>query len=245
MIEGRFLPNERRPEGPFGEFMGYYMPVGNNAVFEVLGVTCRKDAVFHSILCGSPEEVLTLELSVSAKIFERVSSVLPGIVDVTCQPFVLHSVVKIRQQYEGHARQVLLAVIGAEPTWAKMVTVVDEDVDIYNMDDVMWAILTRSRPDKDLHHRSPTRRRSTATRTRTTGAGWASTPPRRSPGATNSNANAFPAPTRSICPRTLPRPIERMSVLRTGRQRFQMPLQYACAMLDYHFLTLATKEQQQ
>jgi len=116
----------------------------------VLGVTCRKDAVFHSILCGSPEEVLTLELSVSAKIFERVSSVLPGIVDVTCQPFVLHSVVKIAQQYEGHARQVLISVLGAEPTWAKMVTVVDEDVDIYDMDDVMWAILTRARPDKDF-----------------------------------------------------------------------------------------------
>jgi UbiD family decarboxylase len=150
VIEGRFLPNERRPEGPFGEFMGYYVPVGNNAVFEVLGVTCRKDAIFHSILCGSPEEVLTLELSVSAKIYERVSAVLPGIVDVTCLPFVLHSVVKIKQQYEGHARQVLLAVMGNEPTWAKMCTVVDEDVNIYDMNDVMWAILTRSRPDKDF-----------------------------------------------------------------------------------------------
>lgn len=150
VIEGRFLPNERRPEGPFGEFMGYYVPVGNNAVFEVLGVTCRKDAIFHSILCGSPEEVLTLELSVSAKIYERISSVLPGIIDVTCQPFVLHSVVQMNQQYEGHARQVLLAIMGAEPTWAKMCTVVDEDVNIYDMNDVMWAILTRSRPDKDF-----------------------------------------------------------------------------------------------
>ena len=36
VIEGRFLPNVRRPEGPFGEFMGYYVPVGSNAVFEVL-----------------------------------------------------------------------------------------------------------------------------------------------------------------------------------------------------------------
>jgi UbiD family decarboxylase len=150
VIEGRFIPNERRPEGPFGEFMGYYVPVGNNAVFEVLGVTCRKDAIFHSILCGSPEEVLTLELSVSAKIFERINAVLPGIVDVTCLPFVLHSVVKMKPQYEGHARQVLLAVMGAEPTWAKMCTVVDEDVNIYDMNDVMWAILTRSRPDKDF-----------------------------------------------------------------------------------------------
>lgn len=150
VIEGRFLPNERRPEGPFGEFMGYYTPVGPNAVFEVLGVTRRPDAIFHSILCGSPEEVLTLELSVAANIYQRISAVLPGIVDVTCQPFILHAVVKISQQYEGHARQAMLAVLGAEPTWAKMCTVVDEDVDIYDMDDVMWAVLTRSRPDKDV-----------------------------------------------------------------------------------------------
>jgi UbiD family decarboxylase len=149
VIEGRFLPNERRDEGPFGEFMGYYTPVQKNAVFEVLGVTCRKDAVFHSILCGSSEEVLTLELSVAANIYQRINAVLPGIVDVTCQPFVTQVVVKIRQQYEGHARQVLLAVFGAEPTWARNCIVVDEDVDIYNLDDVMWAVLTRSRPDKD------------------------------------------------------------------------------------------------
>jgi UbiD family decarboxylase len=150
VIEGRFLPNVRRDEGPFGEFMGYYTPVGQNAVFEVLGVTRRTDAIFHSILCGSSEEVLTLELSVAANIYQRISAVLPGILDVTCQPFVLHTVVKIKQQYEGHGRQVLLAVFGAEPTWAKSCTVVDEDVDIYSMDDVMWAVLTRSRPDKDV-----------------------------------------------------------------------------------------------
>lgn len=149
VIEGRFLPNERRPEGPFGEFMGYYVPVGPNAVFEVLGVTVRKDAMFHSILCGSPEEVLTLELSVSANIYQRLSAALPGIVNVTCQPFVNHAIIQIEPQFEGHARQVMLATIGAEPIWAKQITVVDTDVDIYDMDDVQWAILTRSRPDID------------------------------------------------------------------------------------------------
>jgi UbiD family decarboxylase len=150
VVEGRFLPNERRDEGPFGEFMGYYTPVGQNAVFEVLGVTCRRDVVFHSILCGSSEEVLTLELSVAANIYQRISAVLPGIIDVTCLPFVTHAVVKIRQHYEGHGRQVLLAVFGAEPTWARNCPVVDEDVDIYKLDDVMWAVLTRSRPDRDI-----------------------------------------------------------------------------------------------
>lgn len=150
VIEGRFLPNVRLPEGPFGEFMGYYVAEAPNAVFEVLGVTVRKDALFHSILCGSPEEVLTLELSVSANIYQRLSAALPGIVNVTCQPFVNHAVVQIEPQFEGHARQVMLATIGAEPIWAKQITVVDTDVNIYDMDDVQWAILTRCRPDKDM-----------------------------------------------------------------------------------------------
>lgn len=117
--------------------MGYYVPVGDNAVLDVLGVSMRPQAIFHSINCGSPEEVLTLELSVAANIYRRVSAALPGILDVTCQPFVLHTVVKIRPQYEGHARQVLMAVFGAEPTWAKTCTVVDEDVDV---------VLSRSPP---------------------------------------------------------------------------------------------------
>jgi len=150
VIEGRFLPNERRPEGPFGEFMGYYVPEGPNAVFEVLGVNVRPNALFHSILCGSEEEVLTLELSVSANIYQRLSAALPGILNVTCQPFVNHAIVQIDPQFEGHARQVMLATIGAEPIWAKVITVVDADVDIYDMDDVMWATLTRCRPDKDM-----------------------------------------------------------------------------------------------
>jgi UbiD family decarboxylase len=58
--------------------------------------------------------------------------------------------VQIEPQFEGHARQVMLATIGAEPIWAKQITVVDTDVNIYDMDDVQWAILTRSRPDKDM-----------------------------------------------------------------------------------------------
>lgn len=150
VVEGRFLPNERGLEGPFGEFMGYYVPAGPNAVFEVLGVTARPGAVFHSILCGSDEEVLTLSLSISANIYKRLSEVLPGIVDVTCQPFVNHAIIQVDTQYEGHARQVMMSAIGAEPVWSKMITVVDTDVDIYDLSDVMWAVLTRGRPDKDV-----------------------------------------------------------------------------------------------
>lgn len=147
VIEGQFLPNEQRPEGPFGEFMGYYVPVDNNAVFEVLDVHWREDAMFHSLNCGSPEDMHPLDLAISTRIYRSLVEKLPGIVNVACYPNLMNTVVQIRQEYEGHARHVLLAAIGAHLDYSKSCMVVDEDVDIYSLDDVLWAYLTRGRAD--------------------------------------------------------------------------------------------------
>jgi 4-hydroxybenzoate decarboxylase len=147
VIEGRILPHVRRREGPFGEFMGYYVPEDDNHVFEVLDVSWRPGAAYHSLLCGSPEDLNTLELAVATTIHQRVSAALPGILDVACHSHIIQTVVKIRQQYEGHARQVLIAALAANFDWSKICTVVDEDVDIHDLNDVMWAFATRGRAD--------------------------------------------------------------------------------------------------
>jgi UbiD family decarboxylase len=148
VIEGRILPHLRRPEGPFGEFMGYYVPVGDNHVFEVTAVVARRGAIFHSVSCGSPEDLRLLELAVATRTYQALLDAnLQGIIDVACVPFTTCSVVKISQQYDGHARQVLLSAIGANHDWNKVVIVVDEDVDIDDFNDVWWAYLTRGRAD--------------------------------------------------------------------------------------------------
>jgi UbiD family decarboxylase len=148
VIEGRILPGIRRPEGPFGEFMGYYVPVGDNHVFEVSAVTARRDAIFHSITCGSPEDLRLLEVAVATRTYQALlAASLEGIIDVACVPFTMSTVVKIAQQYEGHARQVLLTSFGANHDWNKTVFVVDDDVDINDFNDVWWAYLTRGRAD--------------------------------------------------------------------------------------------------
>jgi len=148
VIEGRILPDLRRPEGPFGEFMGYYVPVGDNHVFEVSAVTARPGALFHALTCGSPEDLRLLEVSVATRTFQALLAAnLEGIIDVACVPFAMSTVVKIEQRYEGHARQVLLTAIGANHDWNKTVVVVDDDVDINDFDDVWWAYLTRGRAD--------------------------------------------------------------------------------------------------
>ena len=148
VIEGRLLPNTLRPEGPFGEFMGNYVPVGDNHVFEVLEVTWRKDACFHSLVCGSDEDLRVLEAMTAARVYDHVSRVVPGVLDVSCRPNCMISIIKISKQYEGHGKQALLAALGSNMDYNKVCIVVDEDVDIHNLDDVMWAYMTRGPADK-------------------------------------------------------------------------------------------------
>jgi UbiD family decarboxylase len=147
VVEGRFLPNVKRPEGPFGEFMGNYVEVGDNHVFEVSHVSYRPDAVFHALVCGSPEDLRPLEAVTAARVFRHVSQQMRGVIDVCCRPNVMISIIKIRKTYEGQGKHAILAALGSHLDYNKVVIVVDEDVDIYNLDDVMWAYMTRGRAD--------------------------------------------------------------------------------------------------
>lgn len=148
VIEGRILPNVMRPEAPFGEFQGYYVETMQSHVFEVLGVTVRHGAMFHALVCGSPEDLRLLEVAIATQIYRALTVRLPGILDVACVPHVMGTVIKIRQHYEGHGRQALLTAVGANHDWSKTCIVVDEDVNIDDFDDVWWAVLTRARLDK-------------------------------------------------------------------------------------------------
>jgi 4-hydroxybenzoate decarboxylase len=147
VVEGRFLPNVRRPEGPFGEFMGAYVPVGDNHVFEVLRVTRKRDAIFHALVCGSTEDLRPLEAAMAARVYRHLTATVPGVLDVSCRPNAMITIVKIRKQYEGHGRHALLAALGSNMDYNKVCFVVDEDVDIQNLEDVMWAYMTRGRAD--------------------------------------------------------------------------------------------------
>jgi len=147
VVEGRFLPNVRGEEGPFGEFMGNYVEKGMNHVFEVTAVTFRPDAVFHGLVCGSAEDLRPLEATTAARILRHLRNTVPGVIDVCCRPNVMITLIKIRKQYDGHGKHVLLAALGSYLDYNKVVFVVDEDVDIYNLEDVMWAYMTRGRAD--------------------------------------------------------------------------------------------------
>jgi len=148
VVEGRFLPGVKRPEGPFGEFMGNYVEVADNHVFEITAVTHRPGAIFNALVCGSADDLRPLEAVTAARVFRHLRNTVPGVLDVSCRPNVMITIVRIRKQYEGHGKHVLLAALGSYLDYNKVVIAVDEDVDIYNLEDVMWAYLTRGRADK-------------------------------------------------------------------------------------------------
>ncbi len=150
VIEGMVLPNVREEEGPFGEFTDSYVPVMKNHVFHVKAITHRKDPIYHTIYAGGQEDLYLLGLPIEAEIFQHVKKFAPNqITGISTTSFVFGCVIGLRKQTEEQPKNVILSAL-ASYSWIKMCIVVDEDVDIYDADDVLWAVQTRCCPDKDI-----------------------------------------------------------------------------------------------
>jgi 4-hydroxybenzoate decarboxylase len=149
VIEGELLAGVRRPEGPFGEWMDYYVPVMDNHVMEVRHVWARPDALYYAIHSGSAEEIVLTSLPNAGDIYQAVKKYVPSVINVACWPMIQFCVVQLQPQYPGQARKALLAAFGAELNRILFAVAVDPDVDIYDPTDVIWAMTTRCRPDRD------------------------------------------------------------------------------------------------
>jgi UbiD family decarboxylase len=151
VIEGRIRPGVREPEGPFGEFMGYYGTVNNNGyIIDVTDVYWQPNAVFHGLLCGTAEDLTVLDIAFATRTYNAIAHTMTGILDVTCNPMFFCTVVKIQKTYEGQAQHVMLKVFAANPNYNFACIVVDRDVDTRNLREVFAAYLTRGRLDKRI-----------------------------------------------------------------------------------------------
>lgn len=153
VIEGRILPGVREMEGPFGEYTGYYTDVSPKPVIEVTAITHRKDAIYQALLTGVPttENHVIKMVPLEASYYTMLKSRFPGVKAVHfpgAGGAGLMAVVSIRQVIAHEARSVLMAMLSAPRN--KVVIVVDDDIDVYNLEQVMWAVCTRAQPDKDM-----------------------------------------------------------------------------------------------
>jgi 2,5-furandicarboxylate decarboxylase 1 len=153
VIEGRILAGVREPEGPFSEFTGYASHRSTQNVFVAERLHMRRDPIFHSVASGmSGDHILISCISREGEILNTLQRNLPNVVavhvpTVTCG--ALMAIVKIKKTAEGQPQQAILAALGTE-FYCKCVIVVDEDVDIFDLSDVMWAVATRTRAERDL-----------------------------------------------------------------------------------------------
>jgi len=159
VLEGEILPDEKRPEGPFGEWTGYYASkVREDYVMKVRRVYWRNNPIHTMARPGRPPSDYSLSKCVikSALIWDDVEKAgLPGVKGVWCQEpggGRLFNVISIKQAYAGHAKQALLLAAGchAGNYLGRFVVVVDEDIDPTNLNDVTWAMATRCDPESDI-----------------------------------------------------------------------------------------------
>jgi 2,5-furandicarboxylate decarboxylase 1 len=153
VIEGKILNDVREPEGPFSEFTGYASYRSTENVFVAERIQMRHDAMFHSIASGTASDHILIScVAREGEILNSLRRNLPNVIAVhvptiTCGAFM--AVIQMRKTAEGQPQQAIMATFGTE-MYCKCVVVVDEDVDIFNLADVMWAVATRTRADRDL-----------------------------------------------------------------------------------------------
>lgn len=152
VLEGKILPHVREPEGPFGEFPKYYGPRSDKEVVQITAVTHRNHPIFYTIVPAGYEHLLLGGLPREASLFQTIRQTVPTVKAVhmsvggTCR---YHAVVSIKKRNDGEAKNAMLAAF-ANSFDIKHVVVVDEDVDIFNMEEVEWAIATRFQAERDL-----------------------------------------------------------------------------------------------
>ena len=150
-LECEMVPGELGEEGPFAEVTGYYAAREPRPVVHVKAIHHRANPVFQTILSGA-EVWNSVGLLGEANVLMLLQKQVPGVTDAYfshggCGFY--HCVVQIAQKRSGWAKQALMAAFAAFPP-LKMVTVVDDDVDIRNSSDVEWAMATRLNPSSGI-----------------------------------------------------------------------------------------------
>lgn len=155
VLEGYLHPGDEAPEGPFGDHTGYYNEVESFPVFTVTRMCWRDQPIYHSTYTGRPpDEPAVLGVALNEVFVPILQKQFPEIVDFYLPPegcSYRMAVVSMKKQYPGHAKRVMLGIWSflRQFMYTKFVVVTDDDVDVRNWQDVIWAMTTRMDPARD------------------------------------------------------------------------------------------------
>ncbi len=156
VLEGFIYPNEFAPEGPYGDHTGYYNEVAEFPVFTIERITQRQAPIYHSTFTGKPpDEPAILGVALNEVFVPILQKQFPEIIDFYLPPegcSYRMAVISMKKQYAGHAKRVMLGTWSflRQFMYTKFVIVVDDDINVRNWQDVIWAMTTRMDPARDL-----------------------------------------------------------------------------------------------
>ena len=155
VLEGHVDPNETALEGPYGDHTGYYNEQATFPVFTIERITRRSAPIYHSTYTGKPpDEPAMLGVALNEVFIPLLQKQFPEITDFYLPPEGCSyrlAIVSVRKQYPGHAKQVMFGIWSflRQFMYTKTIIVVDEDVDIRDWKEVVWAMSTRTDAARD------------------------------------------------------------------------------------------------
>lgn len=156
VLEGYILPGETAPEGPFGDHTGYYNEVERFPVCSIARITMRRNPIYLSTYTGKPpDEPAVLGVALNEVFVPLLQKQFPEIVDFYLPPEGCSyrlAVVSMKKQYPGHARRVMMGVWSflRQFMYTKFIIVTDDDVNIRDWKEVIWALTTRVDATRDV-----------------------------------------------------------------------------------------------
>ncbi|MGZ9058210.1 MAG: 4-hydroxy-3-polyprenylbenzoate decarboxylase [Burkholderiaceae bacterium] len=155
VLEGVIHPGETALEGPFGDHTGYYNEQETFPVFTVDRITMRRDPIYHSTYTGKPpDEPAILGMALNEVFVPLLQKQFPEITDFYLPPegcSYRMAVVSMKKQYPGHAKRVMFGVWSflRQFMYTKFILVTDDDVNVRDWQEVIWALTTRVDPARD------------------------------------------------------------------------------------------------
>jgi len=156
VLEGHIYPGEMATEGPFADHTGYYNSKANFPVFTVERISHRENPVYLTTYMGKPgeDEPSVMASALNEMFIPLLQEQFPEVVDFYLPPEACSyrvAIVSIRKHYPGHARRIMFGIWSwlRQFTYTKTIIVTDDDIDIRDWKEVMWAISTRADPVRD------------------------------------------------------------------------------------------------
>jgi 2,5-furandicarboxylate decarboxylase 1 len=149
VIEGWCASNVLEADGPFGEYTGYLGPQTQAPVVDVTCITRRRDAIYHDYGSGLTDMLVPDNITMEGKLFGMVRAVAPSLVNVHVPTSGrrFHAYLQFRNPARGEVRDGLAAALSYRRT--KAVMAVDEDIDLFSSDEMLWALATRVQWSRD------------------------------------------------------------------------------------------------